>query len=1451
MLKQEEQFKTISVSTFKNVATHKTMLLSRLGLNNVHDLIFNLPFRYEDRTYVQPMCDLLNEQVILSHPCTVICTIISDNPESNPKTTIFQAQDISGTSFDITFFKCPDFLLGMLLEYSWFIVYGKVTLNTYSDRLCMVHPEIVPLKNDEFALPSRLTPIYHLTKGIRQESMFHIEDKALQLLAAHPIDELIPPQLNPFKLTLTEALLLTHNPPPMATHECITLEGLESFRRICFEELVAYKIAMLKLHARQDTKLVQAIPFNDAAHRSFLESLPFEPTRAQSNAFSEILADCDGTHAMSRILNGDVGSGKTLVAAMCMMQCAAAGKQSVLMAPTEILAQQHYQKLAQLFAPFGFGVGLLTGSLKRAEKQELLQKCASGEMQIIIGTHAVFQKSVKYHSLALVIIDEQHRFGVSERESLLDKAPEGYAANELLMTATPIPRSLRMAMFNETKVSILNEMPKGRLPIHTSLLERAHYNKLIERLYAQCKQGEQAYWICPYVEDLENSSVSSVKARQKDLQDKMPMLSIGLIHGKMSEKEKNTVMADFASGKHQILVATVIVEVGVDVPNASIIIIEDPQTMGLSQLHQLRGRVGRGTKQSFCLLLYRKDELNKNKNISRQTKKRQEVKTERAIGLELANQSRDAVPYTGYDPYQNTSQPNQGSNMGGWEQTPQSGDNSNQMNIQSPDMMDWNSDPELTFKLQEILRDSNPISMKRLKILECTNNGFAIASQDLILRGPGEFFGQNQTGNESFRYADLIRDYRMLKTVNQVAEWMYHNSKPNANALIRRWYAEFDELEKLKRQSEQPETAEPMPTEPASAPSAVDSHAAAAAADAVATDAANADAASADNTDADDDVVDLTAMLTPEILDEEPAPAAAPDTKPEAPAANSTEPQAAVDSPSKPELEPATEPEPAPAPAMPDASATESTAEETAADASVEAAQSEPETKAETEAESANADLPVSETQQTESSEESLAAAHSEPSPAEATADESAAAQTESPESETQVTETQESETQEPTADTTDLESHGEAASSDQNPEGESQHPDSAQTTETGEASAAAPEPEAETENAPAADAPAKEAADAAEPTEDTKPVESEGQETSGEATAQPENTETAPESTDTPAPAETGAESDTAKAELDPESKPELEVAELTGEGDGGENSTAAETTADTAASSAAEPAAPTEPAPAESPEVAEQSSEAVESSGEAKAEADAAAEADGSADADGAADGSADAGAGTEAQTEGSTESKAEAKVESKLEMVDIEFEEVGSPAVESVESVETSDQSGSSTESDDDDDIADLTTVCEPEILDVEPPSFVVVSGETVATAEASAETETKPEVAAVEAAAVEAAATEAAADTEAQADSSAESKVDLASGTQSNLPADFSDLAESGAETAAKLQSAGIISPAPLDLNTQDTLSKGSEDLCDSELELRAALAKATKAKGKSKGKNKGKGKGRHR
>ncbi len=705
---QDAQFIATPVNSLHGVAEQTLSKLSKLELRNFYDVILNLPFRYEDRTYIQSLATPRLEDT----PCNILLTIASA-PRVKAKVTEFTAQDHEGTRCKLVFFHASQFMLKRLTIGTVLLAWGHIKVDQYATsyaqrhggkdqvKLVITHPEIQFIEDGTVTLPTKLSPIYHLTAGLHQNRMRDITEVVLMSLVRHPLSELLPVFLNPYHMTLTEALLYTHNPEPRADHGEVLLEALPSFQRICFEELVAYKLCILELKARQVSKNATAVPYNDQAHQQLLQSLPFTPTSAQSRVFEEIMGDCAKNKAMNRLVHGDVGSGKTLVAAMVMLQFAASNLQAVLLAPTELLAQQHQRKLSELFAPLGIEVVLVSGTLKKKERDEVIKKAKSGSAKIFVGTHALFQKAIEYQHLALVIVDEQHRFGVDQREALLNKAPENEAAHELLMTATPIPRSLQQALFSDTDVSTIDVLPQGRSPITTALIMQDRYLEVVERLKVHCADGNQAYWVCPLVEENEVIDATSAKKRYEDLCANLPSLKVGLLHAQMSEKAKNTVMAEFIAGEVQVLVATTIVEVGVDVPNATVMVIENAERLGLAQLHQLRGRVGRGSKPSFCLLLYHNRNSEEIKNIEQY---------ERGI--------------------------------------------------------------------------------KRLEIMRSTTNGFEIANQDLIMRGPGEFFGTNQAGKENFRFADLNRDYDLIDNAQKAAHQIFAEDAATSRNLIMRWFPE-------------------------------------------------------------------------------------------------------------------------------------------------------------------------------------------------------------------------------------------------------------------------------------------------------------------------------------------------------------------------------------------------------------------------------------------------------------------------------------------------------------------------------------------------------------------------------------------------------------------------------------------------------------------------------------
>lgn len=693
---QDAQFIATPLATVAGVGEQTLNKLARLGLHNIYDLILNLPFRFEDRTYIRSIATNPDDNV----PCALLLTI-TGAPRTKTKVTEIAAKDHEGTSIKLVYFHVSPYLLKRLDIGTTVLAWGTVKKDYFGHGMVVsiMHPEISFVSSSEIEMPARLSPVYHLTAGLSQNHMRQLEQLALNILARHPLEEYLPLTLNPYGIDLTQALIETHNPEPAPDHSLVTIDALSSFQRICFEELVAYKLSILELKARQAVKAALALKFDQEAQERLISSLPFTPTLAQLRVFSEIMADCMKTKAMNRLVHGDVGSGKTLVAAMAILQFAQNGLQSALLAPTELLAKQHHKKLSELFAPLGFEVGLVIGSLKKKERTQLMARAADGSLKIFVGTHALYQKALQYKNLSLVIVDEQHRFGVAQREALLSKAPDEHSAHELLMTATPIPRSLQLALSDDCDVSTIDMMPQGRTPITTTMVSHDRIGRIIERLRVHCSQGNQAYWVCPLIEDGEMIESGSAKKRFQELQAALPELKIGLLHAQMSEKAKNETMEQFVAGELQILVATTIVEVGVDVPNATVIVIESADRMGLAQLHQLRGRVGRGAKASFCLLLY------------------QDLATDDPILLERKERGR-----------------------------------------------------------------------KRLEVMRSTTNGFEIANQDLLMRGPGEVFGDQQTGKENFRFADLHRDYDLMGSAQKAAKAIFDQDPQCMRNLILRWF---------------------------------------------------------------------------------------------------------------------------------------------------------------------------------------------------------------------------------------------------------------------------------------------------------------------------------------------------------------------------------------------------------------------------------------------------------------------------------------------------------------------------------------------------------------------------------------------------------------------------------------------------------------------------------------
>ncbi|SPT72243.1 ATP-dependent DNA helicase recG [Anaerobiospirillum thomasii] len=595
------QYQTTPLTNLKGVGPKFALKFNNLNLYTIYDLIFNMPYRYEDRTVITQIADIKEER----HSVQLLCTVegINNMAASRAKILKVNVKDDSGR-IDLIFFNTYMSFMQNFTRGKKLLILGQAKYDMYG-KLNIMHPEIEFLQhNEDINLSKTLTPVYHLTDKLPQKIMRKCQSEALNLLKLQPFEELLPKPLNPFDLDINQALQLCHNPYPNDNHEPFILELEPFFKRLCYEELIAYQLMLLSFREKLDAKEAPQFNLNHKLNDSLLDSLPFKPTHAQIRVFDEIMQDISQSRPMHRLVHGDVGSGKTLVAIMVALQIAINGAQVALLAPTELLAMQHFFKFNEILQAFNIPIAILHSSQSARERSHALNLIRSGEARIIIGTHSLYQSDVIYNNLACVIIDEQHRFGIDQRLSLMNKAPEGLAAHLLIMTATPIPRTLQLALYSDLDVSTIDELPPNRTPVITTTLQDTRRSELVERVRLLLDKGVQVYWVCPAIDENENSDCVSVNEIYNYLQKQIPDYRVGLLHGKMNNLQKRTIMNEFINGNISILVATTIIEVGVDVPNASVMIIESSQRMGLAQLHQLRGRVGRGSKQSYCILVY-------------------------------------------------------------------------------------------------------------------------------------------------------------------------------------------------------------------------------------------------------------------------------------------------------------------------------------------------------------------------------------------------------------------------------------------------------------------------------------------------------------------------------------------------------------------------------------------------------------------------------------------------------------------------------------------------------------------------------------------------------------------------------------------------------------------------------------------------------------------------------
>jgi len=591
---------SLPVTSLKGVGPKLAEKLKRLGLHTVQDVLFHLPLRYQDRTRVLPMGGLRPGMEAVVEGEIELADVVFRGRRS----LICRVSDGTG-HLHLRFFYFSAAQQANLTRGRRLRLFGEVRFGPAG--LEMIHPEYeftdgaVPTKVEE-----NLTPVYPATTGVHQLSLRKLARQALEKYL-EKIEERLPPAvLQELRLpTLIEALALVHQPPPNTPVELLAEGKHPAVMRLSFEELLAHHLSLKRLRARVQTESAPAMSGAGQLMPQMLAQLPFQLTRAQQRVLDEILTDLRNAHPMQRLVQGDVGSGKTVVAACASLAAIESGLQVAVMAPTELLADQHLRNFSGWLEPLGVSVVGLSGKLNGRARQDALEKIGSGQAAIAVGTQALFQEDVEFADLGLIIVDEQHRFGVHQRLALREKGRRGdRRPHQLIMTATPIPRTLAQSLYADLDVSVIDELPPGRKPVETVAIPATRRADVVSRIHDACTAGRQAYWVCPLIEESETLELETATDTAQALHEALPELKVALIHGRMKPLEKEKIMAAFKRGDINLLVATTVIEVGVDVPNASLMIIENAERLGLSQLHQLRGRIGRGQAESHCVLLY-------------------------------------------------------------------------------------------------------------------------------------------------------------------------------------------------------------------------------------------------------------------------------------------------------------------------------------------------------------------------------------------------------------------------------------------------------------------------------------------------------------------------------------------------------------------------------------------------------------------------------------------------------------------------------------------------------------------------------------------------------------------------------------------------------------------------------------------------------------------------------
>ncbi len=661
--------------------------LARLGVRSRSDLVLHLPLRYEDETALTPVDEAPAGRAVL-----VEARIERADVAYRPKRQLVVHARGLVLRF-INFYGSQLRQFERAAEDGLQVrAYGEVRPGWFGAE--MVHPRyrLVPAGEP---LAQALTPIYPTTTGLPQQALRKL---VLEALDETVLDETLPGELRR-RYALEEiapSVQLLHRPPPDADLASLAERTHPAWRRVKFDELLAQQLSMRMAYRARRARAAPALPANGPLLKRFLGRLPFRLTRAQRRAMAEILRDLAAAHPMQRLLQGDVGCGKTIVAAIGCLAAVDARRQAAVMAPTEILSEQHFRKFSEWLAPHGVPVAWLHGGLSAAQKKRVLKRLAGADPIIAIGTHALFEEKVEFARLALAVVDEQHRFGVQQRLALRRKAESDAVPHQLMMSATPIPRTLSMSYYADLDVSLIDELPPGRRGVATRLVSAGRRPEVLARIRAACAEGQQAYWVCPVIEESKEGDLQTALDTYQALRGELKGLRVEVLHGRMPPAEKARIMDSFSRGRTQLLVATTVIEVGVDVPNASLMVIEHAERFGLAQLHQLRGRVGRGARESVCILLY-------------------------AAPLSAAARA-------------------------------------------------------------------------RLKVIFENTDGFEIARQDLLLRGPGEYLGERQSGVPLLRFADLEKDEALIAAAREAAAELLEREPQAARRHVERWLAGRQEL---------------------------------------------------------------------------------------------------------------------------------------------------------------------------------------------------------------------------------------------------------------------------------------------------------------------------------------------------------------------------------------------------------------------------------------------------------------------------------------------------------------------------------------------------------------------------------------------------------------------------------------------------------------------------------